>query len=45
VWRLYNDHFAQADSNHRFVTNVDICRHMIASGWIGEGVAFCSPPA
>ncbi|HEX4881686.1 MAG TPA: hypothetical protein VFV18_05025 [Porticoccaceae bacterium] len=45
VWRLYNDRFAQSDSNHRFVTSVDTYRHMIAKGWIGEGVAFCSPPA
>lgn len=45
VWRLYNDRFAQSDSNHRFVASVDTYRHMIASGWIGEGVAFCSPGA
>ena len=43
VWRLYNDRFAQADSNHRFVASPDTYRHMIANGWIGEGVAFCSP--
>ena len=43
VWRLYNDRFAQADSNHRFVTSADTYRHMIANGRIGEGVAFCSP--
>jgi hypothetical protein len=43
VWRLYNDRFAQADSNHRFVTSTDTYRHMIANGWIGEGVTFCSP--
>ncbi len=43
VWRLYNDRFAQADSNHRFVVSADTYRHMIANGWVGEGVAFCSP--
>jgi len=43
VFRLYNDRAAQNDSNHRFVTNADTYRHMIANGWIGEGVAFCSP--
>jgi len=43
VWRLYNDRFAQADSNHRFVASPDTYRHMMANGWIGEGVAFCSP--
>ena len=42
VWRLYNDRAAQADSNHRFVAGIDIYRHMIANGWVGEGVAFCS---
>lgn len=44
VWRLYNNRFAQADSNHRFVASPDTYRHMIANGWIGEGVGFCSPP-
>ncbi len=43
VWRLYNDRFAQADSNHRFVVSADTYRHMIGNGWVGEGVAFCSP--
>ncbi len=45
VWRLYNDRFAQSDSNHRLVISTDTYRHMIANGWIGEGVAFCSPEA
>ena len=43
VWRLYNDRFAQADSNHCFVVSADTYRHMIGNGWVGEGVAFCSP--
>lgn len=43
VWRLYNNRFAQLDSNHRYVVSQDTYRHMIANGWIGEGVAFCSP--
>lgn len=43
VWRLYNNRFAQLDSNHRYVTSQDTYRHMIANGWIGEGVRFCSP--
>lgn len=43
VWRLYNNRYAEADSNHRFVASLDTYRHMIASGWVGEGVAFCSP--
>jgi hypothetical protein len=44
VWRLYNDRAAQLDSNHRFVASGETYRAMIAEGWIGEGVAFCSPP-
>lgn len=44
VWRLYNDRFAYRDSNHRFVASGETYRTMIAAGWEGEGVAFCSPP-
>lgn len=44
VWRLYNDRAAHLDSNHRFVASSETYRSMIAAGWIGEGVAFCSPP-
>lgn len=43
IWRLYNDRFAQLDSNHRFVASSDTYRNMISAGWKGEGVAFCSP--
>ena len=43
VWRLFNDRYAERDSNHRFVTNSETYRTMIAAGWVGEGVAFCSP--
>lgn len=45
VWRLYNNRHAQQDSNHRFVASVGIYHSMVADGWIGEGVAFCSPPS
>lgn len=45
VWRLYNNRYAQQDSNHRFVASVGIYHGMLAAGWIGEGVAFCSPPS
>ena len=45
VWRLYNGRAAQLDSNHRFVASGETYRAMIAEGWLGEGVAFCSPPA
>lgn len=44
VWRLYNNRQAQQDSNHRFVASMGIYHAMVADGWIGEGVAFCSPP-
>lgn len=44
VWRLYNNRFEQLDTNHRFVTSLGIYHSMIGEGWIGEGVAFCSPP-
>lgn len=43
VWRLYNDRYDWLDSNHRFVTSQETYRTMINEGWIGEGVAFCSP--
>lgn len=45
VWRLYNNRFAELDSNHRFVASSETYRTMMAAGWTGEGVAFCSPPA
>lgn len=45
VWRLYNNRYVEKDSNHRFVASSETYRTMIADGWIGEGVAFCSPPA
>lgn len=45
VWRLYNDRAEQRDSNHRFVASSETYRSMISTGWVGEGVAFCSPPA
>jgi len=44
VWRLFNNRVAELDSNHRFVANQGTYRMMIADGWVGEGVAFCSPP-
>ena len=42
VWRLYNGRFAQHDTNHRFVTSTDVYWHMMANGWVGEGVVFCA---
>jgi hypothetical protein len=45
VWRLYNNRHAAQDSNHRFVVGSETYRAMIADGWSGEHIAFCSPPA
>src|SRR5690606_32674359 len=57
VWRLYNNEGHRNTSNHRYVTSHETYQAMIANkvlfidppenaeGWIGEGVAFCSPPA
>ena len=44
VWRLFNNRVAELDSNHRFVASQNTYLMMTAGGWIGEGVAFCSPP-
>jgi hypothetical protein len=43
VWRLFNNRVLEMDSNHRFVASAETYRTMIADGWVGEGVAFCSP--
>jgi Repeat of unknown function (DUF5648) len=45
VVRLYNNRFAQNDSNHRYVTNEAERARMVAKGWIDEGVKFCSADA
>jgi uncharacterized delta-60 repeat protein len=42
VKRAYNGRFAQHDSNHRYATSDAIYNQMVASGWSGEGVVFCS---
>jgi serine protease len=43
VYRLYNNRFAQNDSNHRFTTIQSIYQQMRAAGWRGEGVVMCAP--
>jgi hypothetical protein len=44
VYRAYNNGFIQGkDSNHRYVTDLDLITPMIDEGWTDEGVAFCSP--
>jgi len=57
VWRLYNNEGHRNNSNHRYVTSQESYKALIANkrlwtrppedaeNWIGEGVAFCSPPA
>ncbi len=41
VYRLYNNRFAQNDSNHRFTTDMDVVNQMTQSGWLFEGVKMC----
>jgi hypothetical protein len=41
LYRLYNGRAAHNDSNHRFTLKREIYEHMVAQGWIGEGVAMC----
>jgi hypothetical protein len=44
VYRVYNNGFQQGkDSNHRYVTNLNLITPMVDEGWTDEGVAFCSP--
>ena len=42
VFRLYNNRFAQRDSNHRFTTQTAIRDQMVAQGWKNEGIALCA---
>jgi hypothetical protein len=42
VKRVYNGRFAQHDSNHRYTTSDTTYNQMVAKGWSGEGVVFCS---
>jgi hypothetical protein len=43
VYRLYNNRWMFGDSNHRFVTRLELYEQMRSLGWTGEGVAFCAP--
>ncbi|MEO7156499.1 MAG: hypothetical protein ABI039_02990, partial [Vicinamibacterales bacterium] len=43
VLRLYNNRFAQNDSNHRYTTNSGVYQTMQNQGWLPEGVVLCSP--
>ncbi|HUR56203.1 MAG TPA: hypothetical protein VM029_00735, partial [Opitutaceae bacterium] len=43
IHRLYNNRFAQNDSNHRFVPDAAARDDMVAAaGWHDEGIAFCA---
>ena len=46
IYRVYNNGFAQNDSNHRYTTKTTIYNQMIAQqGWRAEGVVMCTAPA
>lgn len=42
VKRVYNNRFAQNDSNHRYMTDETIYQEMLGRGWSGEGVVMCA---
>jgi hypothetical protein len=44
VFRVYNDGFAQNNSNHRYMTSRMVRDEMIAMGWRDEGTVFCVVP-
>jgi len=41
LYRLYNNRFAQNDSNHRYVADLALYQSMQAQGWKGEGAQLC----
>ncbi|HEX4858141.1 MAG TPA: hypothetical protein VFV17_03915, partial [Usitatibacteraceae bacterium] len=43
ITRLYNNRFAERDSNHRYTPSRSLVREMTAKGWIDEGVVMCAP--
>jgi len=43
VYRVYNNRYAQNDSNHRYMSDLNLYAQMQAQGWLPEGVAFCGP--
>ena len=43
VRRLYNNRFAQNDSNHRYTVHADVAALMQQQGWTDEGVVLCAP--
>lgn len=43
LYRLYNNGYAQNNSNHRYLTDYDLAMTMVASGWSFEGPTMCVP--
>ena len=43
VYRVYNNRFAQNDSNHRYTTDLSVYQLMQSMGWLPEGIVFCTP--
>ena len=43
VYRVYNNRFAENDSNHRYMTSVALYNQMVGQGWSGEGLVMCAP--
>lgn len=41
IYRVYNNRFAQNDSNHRYITDLNLYAQMQAQGWLPEGVVLC----
>jgi Repeat of unknown function (DUF5648) len=41
VYRLYNNRYAENDSNHRYVTDLALYQSLQAQGWKGEGPQLC----
>lgn len=42
IKRVYNNRWAQNDSNHRFVVGDSAYQAMIGRGWVAEGVVMCA---
>ena len=45
IYRVYNNRAAFNDANHRYTTNIDTYRSMVALGWRGEGIVMCAASA
>ena len=44
VYRAYNNGFTRGiDSNHRLTPNAQSIQHVVARGWVSEGIVMCAP--